>query len=340
VRHTYRLWLIARTYFVVFCCLVQLDMLFDLPCAFNFPELDLPLPCSEEEWNADQASKWSSMHTASTRPPTPTFRETFKQLLGEVTELRQQYSEFGGYVMISGILLAILSAQRLVKIPPMIVNISEFEKALDNWQRMWQIDPKSRCTGPGSQSGAMAFNAAAICRAANVRRFRDYSRFCSVSRVSLMSRAKNALRFLDEKACTDEILRMFQDHYFERTPDMIRALVPACVSFQIPVKLGVKLVAHTAALFWSVEHVFCNFELGMFPFTSLNLALFLLEWLLSVERDAGDGLNEDEHKIINLLNDLVLEADFHEDEQLLSIRFLTVKAYQFDGVNVWGSKFV
>lgn len=43
---------------------------------------------------------------------------------------------------------------------------------------------------------------------------------------------------------------------------MIRALVPACISFQIPVKLGVKLVAQTAALFWSVEHVFCNFEVG------------------------------------------------------------------------------
>jgi hypothetical protein len=44
---------------------------------------------------------------------------------------------------------------------------------------------------------------------------------------------------------------------------MIRALVPACISLQIPVKLGVKLVAATAALFWSVEHVFCNFEMGI-----------------------------------------------------------------------------
>jgi len=43
---------------------------------------------------------------------------------------------------------------------------------------------------------------------------------------------------------------------------MIFALVPAVVSFQIPVKLGVKLVARTAALFWSIDNVFSNFEVG------------------------------------------------------------------------------
>jgi hypothetical protein len=58
---------------------------------------------------------------------------------------------------------------------------------------------------------------------------------------------------------------MLSGEPLQRTPSMIRALVPACVSFQIPVKLGVKLVAQTAALFWSVDHVFCNFEVGM-PF--------------------------------------------------------------------------
>ena len=29
--------------------------------------------------------------------------------------------------------------------------------------------------------------------------------------------------------------------------------------------MGMKLVAQTAALFWSVDHVFCNFEVGTFP---------------------------------------------------------------------------
>lgn len=56
---------------------------------------------------------------------------------------------------------------------------------------------------------------------------------------------------------------MLNDESFHRAPEMIRALVPACVSFKILVKMRMK---QTTALFWSVEHVFCNFEVGIFPF--------------------------------------------------------------------------
>ena len=119
---------------------------------------------------------------------------------------------------------------------------------------------------------------------------------------------------------------------------MIRALVPACISFQIPVKLGVKLVAQTAALFWSVEHVFCNFEVGNVILRgNLSVALFLLQWLTTVERDGLINISEEDRKIFTLLRDLVLEADPEgDDTQEISTRFLFVKAYQFNGVNVWG----
>jgi hypothetical protein len=55
---------------------------------------------------------------------------------------------------------------------------------------------------------------------------------------------------------------MLNDESFQRVPEMIRVLVPACVSLQISVKMGRKSVTQTAALYWSVEHVFCNFEVG------------------------------------------------------------------------------
>jgi hypothetical protein len=69
------------------------------------------------------------------------------------------------------------------------------------------------------------------------------------------------------------MLRTLNDSTFIRKPEMIRALVPACVSLQIPVKMGMKLVAQTAALFWSVDHVFCNFEVGMDSLESLEIDL-------------------------------------------------------------------
>ena len=76
---------------------------------------------------------------------------------------------------------------------------------------------------------------------------------------------KATVQFSDERVSSEEMLRTLNDPTFFRKPEMIRALVPACVSLQIPVKMGMKLVAQTAALFWSVDHVFCNFEVGTFP---------------------------------------------------------------------------
>jgi hypothetical protein len=78
-------------------------------------------------------------------------------------------------------------------------------------------------------------------------------------------RVKATVQFSDEKVSSEEMLRTLNDPTFVRKPEMIRALVPACVSLQIPVKMGMKLVAQTAALFWSVDHVFCNFEVGTIP---------------------------------------------------------------------------
>ena len=49
--------------------------------------------------------------------------------------------------------------------------------ALENWQRIWHLDPKSHISGPSSPFGAMAFNASVVFRAASVRRVKDYSKY-------------------------------------------------------------------------------------------------------------------------------------------------------------------
>jgi hypothetical protein len=74
---------------------------------------------------------------------------------------------------------------------------------------------------------------------------------------------KATVQFFDERVSSEEIIKMLNDKSFHREPEIIRALVSACVSLQIFVKLGMKLVSQTAYLFWSLEHVLCNFEVGM-----------------------------------------------------------------------------
>lgn len=73
-------------------------------------------------------------------------------------------------------------------------------------------------------------------------------------------------------------------------------------------------------------------------FSELIAALFLSQWLRSIERDGMDRLTHQEAKIVSLLRDLLFEADPDADtRQPMSALLLTVWADQFDGVNVWAS---
>jgi hypothetical protein len=71
---------------------------------------------------------------------------------------------------------------------------------------------------------------------------------------------------------------------------------------------------------------------------TLILALFLTQWLRSIERDGISSLSTDEARILALLKDLLHEADPDAKSSVpMSALILTVWADQFDGVNVWGS---
>jgi hypothetical protein len=155
---------------------VQLRLLFDFPSVLDVSDLDLPLPCSEEEWYAENTDTWMILRSSAWNPPTPNFPSVFYELFEKNMESNQRYSEFGGYIMISGILSAILDAHRMSKIPAVAVDFSRLDGALDNWQRLWQVDPKTRSSGPSSPFGSMAFNASSVYRAASVRRVKDYSK--------------------------------------------------------------------------------------------------------------------------------------------------------------------
>jgi hypothetical protein len=121
---------------------------------------------------------------------------------------------------------------------------------------------------------------------------------------------------------------------------MTRALVSGCVSFQIPVKIGMKLVTQVASLFWSFIHVLANVEMGICHSERLLIsALFLAQWLRSIERDGYQNLTDDETKVISLLKDLIFEADTEVDRtQPLSALLLGVWAdAKCNGVSIWDS---
>jgi hypothetical protein len=165
-----------RTYSVAFCCLVQLQMLYDIPTPLATSDLEFLLPCSEEEWCAENEEKWKILMASDDSAPTPSFQEAFGKLFSGKTPCTKWYSEFGGYVMISGVLYAILDAYRISRVPTATVEFSTLDTALDTWQKVWEADPRSHVSG--SVFGTLAFNAAVVYRAASVRRIRDYSKYC------------------------------------------------------------------------------------------------------------------------------------------------------------------
>jgi hypothetical protein len=166
------------TCFVAFCSLVQLQLLYNLPTSFPLAELDLALPCSEEEWSAETQDKWWSLKNSEISPPTPSFKSAFRQLFEISSDTQRRYSEFGSFITISGILSGILDGHRAAAMSfAGSVELRKFDTALDNWQRLWLADPKNLSAGPSTPFGAMAFNAAAIYRSASIRRCKDYSMY-------------------------------------------------------------------------------------------------------------------------------------------------------------------
>jgi len=161
------------------------------------------------------------------------------------------YSHFGSFIMINAICSQLWTRLKLRTAEPNI-SLGSIEFAIDAWQRAWNADPDSSMS-PTSPHGPLSFNASALYRMANIRIFRDYSR------------VKMAFRTMDVERINNMMSEEVSGRGWERNMDMMRAIMPATLQLQIPIKMGIKLVARTAALIWSVEHVLCATETGIIP---------------------------------------------------------------------------
>jgi hypothetical protein len=237
-----------RTYFSILCFFTQLSMTFDIPSSITNAEPPLSLPCSEAEWRAPDPETWFVQHTSPSAPPTPAFRDALQSLFAE-DHNGIRYSHFGSFIMINAICSQLWARLKLRGGEPDL-DLSSIEIALDQWQRAWNADPDSSMS-PTSPHGPLSFNASALYRMANIRIFRDYSR------------VKASFRMHDIARINQVMAEEISGTGWERSQDMMRAIMPATLQLQIPIKMGIKLVARTAALIWSVEHVFCATETGV-----------------------------------------------------------------------------
>ena len=238
-------------------------MTFDIPPGITNAEPYLSLPCSEAEWRATDPESWYVLHTSPNAPPTPAFNDALHDLFSPSDDSNTgiRYSHFGLFVMINAICSQLWCHLKLRVAEPEMM-LAPIEHAIDQWQRAWGADPDCSMS-PTSPHGPLSFNASALYRMANVRLFRDYSR------------VKASFRLLDVEKIVPIMAEDVSGVGWVRNQEMMRAVMPATLQLQIPIKMGIKLVARTAALVWSVEHVLCATESGILLFPRFPQALVL-----------------------------------------------------------------
>ena len=226
-------------------------MTFDITPLITNSEPVLSLPCSEAEWRAADPGSWHALHNSPTAPPTPSFPQALHDLFNPTVDpiAGIRYSHFGSFIMINAICTQLWAHLKLRGTNPEIT-LNSIENAIDQWQRAWGADPDCSMS-PTSTHGPLSFNASALYHMANVRLFRDYCR------------VKASFRSLDVDRIIPIMAQDVSGRGWVRNQEMIRAVMPAILQLQIPIKMGVKLVARTAAVIWSVDHILCAIESGI-----------------------------------------------------------------------------
>ena len=102
----------------------------------------------------------------------------------------------------------------------------------------------------------------------------------------------------------EEIARAFLNNPRpSRSSQLLRAVVHSTHALSIPIKIGIKFVAQTQAMFWSIQHSLC----------SLECAVLLCSWLDLIAHQEThisktSGLSSTERRTIKLVQSLLHDA--------------------------------
>ena len=167
-------------------------------------------------------------------------------------------------------------------------DVEDISRALHKWQGLWENNPESNIE-PQSPAGPVAFNSTAFLRLAWIRLHSDLGPCRSLA-------SRNP----------DLIVEAFRTcPHIQRSPDLTPAILHAAHALSVPVRLGIKYVAKTQILTWSVQHCLCNLE----------CAIFLSKWFETTAATVQDvSLTSQEKGLIAMIRSLVQETGFFKDD--------------------------
>jgi hypothetical protein len=252
-----------RTYFAVYIFFGLLTLTYNHTPAISYNEFDaLSLPCSETLWNSDVCDEqlWREGYS---NEPTPTFHETHSRLFKADPP---QYSAFAARIMINALFLEVWSARRSPEIlEPLVAEYREkLGAALNTWHRALDFCTTETMivslTAP-QKGHPLIFNALAMYRCTTARLEVDFVAIQEALRYHIPEEVASTMT-----SATGLITR---------SESMTKVIQMCFECFQIPALMGIRWVARTSALNWSVEHPLCGFD----------LMLILSLWLHKLEEE-------------------------------------------------------
>jgi hypothetical protein len=239
-----------RTKFIAYCFFNLHSIAYDTPPLLLATEMKMNLPQSAKEWHADSARQWQLI-----RRTTPRTIVSFHSILSELFAAAQvdhpPISSLGNYVIIHAIVQQIFFVRQTSAMTNLIAHdsrlqqndVERFQKILRLYQIDWERAPESSLD-PANPYGPVAFSSTALLRLAYIRLHCNLGpcRSLDTRDPHIIARALKAAPPLT------------------RSPLLSRAILQCAHALSIPVKIGIKYVAHTQTLLWSMQHSLCNLE--------------------------------------------------------------------------------
>ncbi|RFU34887.1 hypothetical protein B7463_g1462, partial [Scytalidium lignicola] len=283
-------------------------------------EIQCYTPGSEDEWAATSAHRWEEVCSTSKITAVP-FQEVFRSLFRRVwddgalesAQGRPLISALGNYALIVGILQCIFFLRQRYPVPfsgdadtdtdtdlsLRTEDIRSIIRALHRWQSLWEKCPESTIE-PEASASPISFNAIACLRLAWIRIYADLGP-CR----NLATRNPNL------------IVHVFTSGPpLQRHPRLTPVLLQAIHALSVPVRLGIRFVARSQTMFWSVNQSLCVLE----------CAVILSKWFEALASSISySPMTKQEKNLILMLRAVVLESGFFTEQDLSALSLAAEK---------------
>lgn len=301
-----------RTYFAVYIFFGLLTLTFNYTPTISYNEFEaISLPCSETLWNSEIVDD-QFWREAYINEPTSTFHEAHSRLYKGDTP---HYSAFASRVMINALFLEVWSVKRNSEGVASECR-GKLSGALDTWHRALDFCTPETMIVPltAPQKGhPLVFNALAMYRCTAARLEIDFMSIQEALRHHSPEEVASSMT-----AAADKI---------SRSESMTKVIQLCFECFQIPALMGIRWVARTSALNWSVEHPLCGFD----------LMLILSLWLYKLEEEMETiPPTNDERAMLEKIRSLFDDDSVELYGSRLSAGVARIWGGMVDEVVVWG----